>query len=215
MNLTNVASKSIRVVLWLSFFIGTLFASGKVVDLMSAHRVPATLGNLFVFTDLWDKGYFNATGTWNSSGEKRVDRLNAVEIICSLPRKICSVSLASLNQYDDSKPYLSTSLDIFDVERWDSHVINFREEKQCAETVFSVNRETKTVSALRKYHTTVSGCSPSNVKEINYSLVSGFDVYMKLKKEDDGGFALFIFIATIALLVSGFGVYRVFKPTSK
>ena len=214
MNIKNISIKASKVILWLFFLLATIFFSGKLIDIQSTLRVPATLGNLFVFTDLWDKGYFNATGTWNSGGEKRIDKLNSVEITCSLPRKMCAVSVASINQYGEGKPFLSTSLDIFDIVRWDSQVINFKEEKQCAETYFSINRETKTVSALRKYFTTVSGCSPDNTKEVKYSLVNGFEIYLELLNENNSGYALFIFIATLSLAITIFGIYRVFKKSS-
>ncbi len=214
MNLKNIATKTFKVILWLGLLSATIFTLATWSEIQKNTKVPATLGSQFVYTDSWDKGYFNATGTWNSAGEKRVDKLNSVEITCILAKKMCAVSVASLNQYNDIKPFLSSSLDIFDVVRWDANVINFKEEKQCAETAFSINRETKTVSALRKYHSTVSGCSPDSSKEMTYTLVNGYDVYSGLIKENDN-VPMNVFILTLALAMTIYGIYRVLRKPSE
>jgi hypothetical protein len=136
-----------------------------------------------------------------------------VEITCLRFEKTCALSVASVNNFGYGRPLLSTSLDILDVEKWDSQVILFRETKTCAETTYSVTRDTKSVMGLRKLSTNREGCSSDNRKEIGFNLVNGSDVYfgLILDKED---VPLNIFIATIAFLISATGIYRVFKPKS-
>ena len=109
---------------------------------------------------------------------------------------------------------LSSTLDIFDVETWDHQTIIYKDVKPCAETTFSINRETKTISGLRKYKTTVAGCAPDNPKEVRYQLVDGNDIYLK-RLQENNSVALNIFVLTVALLFLVLGIYKVVRQPSR
>ncbi len=213
MNLKKIAIKSVKVTLWLTFFALAITARMLWNDYQKALKVPVSLGSSFIFTDLWEKGYFSGRGTWVVSGEKQDDLLNMAEITCLHSQKICATSVASVNEYGLGKPHLSNSLEIADVVRWDSQIIIYKEIKTCAETTYSINRETKSVTALRKYITNRAGCASDNPKEVTYNLTNGFDVFMKMTDKNDD-VPLNILLLTIALLITGYGIYQVVKQPS-
>jgi len=213
MNLKNFIQKSFKVILWLSLFVGVIIVRVEWNDLQKSVKVPVSLGSKFIFTESWDKGYFSGRGTWQVAGDTQDNKLNMVEITCLRNEKTCALSVASVNNFGFGRPLLATSLDILDVERWDSQVIIFKELKTCAETTYSVTRDTKSVMGLRKLNTNREGCSSDNRKEVGFNLVNGLDVFIGLihDKED---VPLNIFIAIITFLISAAGIYRVFKPRS-
>jgi hypothetical protein len=213
MNPRNIALKSVKVMLWLTFFVVTITARITWNDYQKALKVPVSLGSIFIFTDLWDKGYFSGRGTWVVNGESQDNKLNMVEITCLQSQKTCAISVASVNDYGFGKPHLSNSLDIADIVRWDGQVIIYKDIKTCAETTFSIARETKSVTALRKYITNRAGCATDNPKEVTFNLQDGVNVYTEMTQVKDD-VPLNIFLATIALLITIIGIYKVVKQPS-
>lgn len=214
MNLKNIATKTFKVILWLGLLFATVFTVGTWSEIQKNIKVPVSLGSQFIYTDSWEKGYFNAKGTWVVTGENQDDKLNSVEITCINSKKLCGVSNARASQFGLGKPFLSASLDIFDIVRWDNEVIIYKDITPCAETSFSVNRETKSVTGLRKYKTTGLGCATDNPKEVTFKLVSGYDVYSALVKENDDA-PMNVFILTLALAMTIYGIFRVLRKPSE
>jgi hypothetical protein len=214
LNKKTIAIKISKVLAWICFLFGALTLLAHWSDLQKTLKVPVSIGSNHIFTDHWDNGYFSAEGTWVAKGETQNDELNSVKILCSTYRKTCSMAVASVNDYGFGRPYLSSSLELFDIDKWDKEVIIFKDISRCAETTYSANRETKSVTGLRKYLITKERCAPDNPKEVKYQLVDGMEVYSK-KMKDAEGVPFNIFILTIALAITIFGIYRAIRNPLK
>jgi hypothetical protein len=117
-----------------------LNADDKAID-----QKPLYLPESNVSTDSWEKGFFQATGSWVEEGDKSPSE-NVSEIICLKGSKICAEAKA---ERAPGAGRCLVNLFIRDIARWDrSEIVTVPEEIPCARETIEVSRRPKSVLAI-------------------------------------------------------------------
>lgn len=199
-------SKTVRtlgtVCLALFGFVIVLFLSEGYVK----QQVPAGPYGLHVFVDLWNKGYVGLEGTWVIENEKSAFPLQISSITCRAEEKKCTESRAQV-----SGSTLMVSQDSYEITQWNEHILIYTTTfAKCVDYVYTVSRDTKQVSGLRKLKVGMEKECPDTSKELRLRLTNGFDVYLEMQKESRPVAASVAVLIGI-LLWAGFHIRKIIK----
>jgi hypothetical protein len=112
-----------------------------------SNKVPVSLPMRSMFTDSWDRGWVQATGTWTIENDKQAFPFQTSEIDCRRDEGVCRESRASIGGGDT----LQVDSDAHKIVKWDAHtVVYVNESPTCAQYKYTLNRATKTVIGVRE-----------------------------------------------------------------
>jgi hypothetical protein len=174
-----------RAVLWLSLGLaGSLAILVGATDVMDRRGYPQ-LQSGRVFTDLWDRGYVSARGTWVFEDDtKQAFPRQTTEIRCYRETKECQSA-----QADIAFDILSLQTETFPITSWDSEsIVYVSHEALCVTYTYTVSRSTNRVTGQRKpkpSSSTESSCEPFEKRIFNLSLRDGFLVWQQLKRDEE------------------------------
>lgn len=142
---------------------------------------PPYLPRRSVFTDLWDRGYVSASGTWTITGEEQAWPEQSSRIDCHRQTGLCTEATAILTAQDGHRS-LSLDVDTYEIERWDEHEIVTKPlQFGCARYVKRITRLQKAASGIRSTTATDGPCKGMDQSEKYLVLADGFDVYWRLQ----------------------------------
>lgn len=125
---------------------GLLFGSMVVMNLYVDSAAPVSLG-LKAMINKGGDDYVQASGTWTRSGTTPGSTMGAPlqtsEIVCNRIERRCSESRASVDGH-----LLIADLIEHEVERWDSAVIVFKAESECAVERFTIDMASESVNGV-------------------------------------------------------------------
>ena len=164
-------------------------------------QVPVSVGyKQQVFIDLWENGYFSASGTFTMEGERIAFPLQRSEISCRKSEEMCIVARAEIADWNGL--YLNLALDRFPVEKWDRDIIIFTADALCITLVYTVSRGSQRVFATRSTKKPLPpGCEPVQQKAIAMTLADGWEVEQRLRGEASAKVMPFVWMAAGALWV--------------
>jgi hypothetical protein len=161
-----------------------LFGSMVVMNLYADAAAPVSLSLKAMVTKVGDD-YVQASGTWTrsgaTSGSSMGDPLQTSKIVCNRLERRCSESRASVGGN-----LLMADLIEYEIERWDSGVIVFKAEAECAVERFTIDLASETVNgAGRAVNSDGPLCKFRSGKEErwSYRLSDGFPVYWELRSK--------------------------------
>lgn len=175
----TAASKALRVFGLLLLMLAGLVAIGAVAIAYISTKVPVgLLGLSFVGTSSWDSGFVFARGTWAMEGTEHGFPLNVSELQCRRDAGLCYEAQGRI-----SNGLLTTALEVFEIRKWDAGSLEYVTDTDCVTYVYIINRATEKLTGRRlKRDNTGEECSGVLEREIQLSLVSGFDVVMDLQQ---------------------------------
>jgi hypothetical protein len=174
-------------------------------------RVPISLPTLNYFVTMWDSGYVKVTGTIRGKDDDYYEDLNVINVDCDYSTKKCIHSVGGLFKYkggDGFQPLLNVKTETFQIVNWNKEFLIYKDDASCYDVTFTLMRETKTLSGIRKYSKNNSGCQRSD--EVKYSIIDGFEYVMSEEKKVQNVF-LNILVSLLVLGVTGIGIYRTVK----
>ena len=204
--------KIFKILLWVLFLIVTTSVLVWIDGLIIDKKVPITLQEKSIETDLWMDGYVVGKGTLVEKNDDYYDELNTFKVDCYLSQKICIQSVSGLfkpKYMEYISPILTLRHEVFKIVRWDKDVIIYQNLESCGEVTFTITRDTKTFSGVKRY-VKKNGCVREPNGEITYSLVDGNELTSKLKNETRNvprNIGIFFLI----FLITGFGIYSSIK----
>lgn len=161
-----------------------LFGSMVVMNLYVDSVVPVSLGLKAIVTKIGDD-YVQASGTWTRSGagpgSAIGDPLQTSKIVCNRVERRCVESRASVGGN-----LLMADLIEYEIERWDSGVIVFKSESECAVERFTIDLASESVNgAGRAANSDGPLCKfrPGKEERWTYRLSDGFPVYWELRSK--------------------------------
>lgn len=123
---------------------------------------------LRVSTASWDH-YVMASGTLLIQGEELGIPLQTTEVQCHRQMGICIVATAMLNEN-----YLSTDIETYEVERWDSYeIVTKPMDKLCVRYTLRISRNQNTVTGLRSTINQSGLCAGISTNEMPLKLEDG------------------------------------------
>lgn len=163
---------------------GLLFGAMVMMNLYADSAAPVSLG-LKAMVTKGGEDYVQASGTWTRSGttpgSTMGDPLQTSKIVCNRVERRCSESRASVGRH-----LLMADLIEYEVERWDSAVIVFKAESECAVERFTIDMASETVNGVGQA-TNADGplCKFREGKEKRwtYRLSDGFPVYWDIRSK--------------------------------
>lgn len=143
---------------------------------------PAYLPPRLVLTDLWDRGYVSASGTWTISGEEMAWPEQSSRIECYRETGRCTEATAVLTA-EDGQRSLRVDIDTYEIERWDKHEIVTKPlQFGCTRYVRRIIRLQKAASGIRSTTSADAACKGLDQSEKYLVLADGFDVYWRLQQ---------------------------------
>lgn len=141
----------------------------EIVDAYKETTKPGILlPPLQVSTASWDR-YVTASGTLLLQGEELGIPLQTTEVQCHRQMGICIVATAMLNEN-----YLSTDIETYEVERWDSYeIVTKPMDKLCVRYTLRISRNQKTVTGLRSTISQAGLCAGISTNEMPLRLEDG------------------------------------------
>lgn len=161
---------------------GLLFASMTVMNLYVDTEVPVGLAP---FSDVIKTGddLVSVTGTWtrqgSTAGAAMGHPLQTSTIECNRQEKRCTEARASVSGH-----LLTSEVVEYDMQSWTKEAIVLKNNGMCAEEVYTIDLNTKTVSgAGRRINSDTKFCklSPSDEETWGYRMEKGFPIYWDLK----------------------------------
>jgi hypothetical protein len=210
--MVKIMNKTTKIILWVLFPIITISVLVWIDGLIIDKRVPITLQQKSIETDLWVDGYVVGMGTLVEKNDDYYDELNTFKVNCYLSQKICIQSVSGLfktKYIDYMSPILTLRHDVFKIVRWDKDVIIYQNLESCGEITFTITRDTKTFSGVKRY-IKKNGCVREHNGDITYSLVDGHDLTTRIKNETRNVPRNYGILFVI-LLITGFGIYSSIK----
>lgn len=148
------------------------------IAVVNAH--PVVLPFKHVYTDFWDDGYVTAQGTWTIVGEEMGMPEQTSQLTFDRGSGVCVEYTATISGEGSSRS-LSTSIDTYEIERWDEHEIVTKPlQFGCVRYVRRVNRIQKSVTGIRSTISTDENCRGLDNEEKYLELVDGSEVWRKL-----------------------------------
>jgi len=177
---------------------------------------PVSMPFFSLTTDdqMWNKfGYVTADGTWvMEKPDVMYSPFMANKIICVKREGVCRDAEASVDAHGGTS-YLRVNLDEFPIIKWDdSQIIYTNNSPECVTYIYSINRETKQVTGIRKPrpNANLESCKDIEKNEIKLKLVSGFDVWQEQISEHTNVF-LNVFILILIGLSYLAGMYLAWR----
>ncbi len=131
--------------------------------------------------------------------------LQVSKIICRFNETRCVESRAEV-----SEDTLMVDQDSYAITRWDEHVLIYTKSAQCVDYFYTVSRDTKQVSGIRKSKVGMEKECPDHNKELRLRLTNGFDVYWGMQQEARP-VAAFVAALIAVVLWAGFRIRRIIK----
>jgi hypothetical protein len=154
-------------------------------DMDTSEYHPISLPGFHVFTDLWDKGYVSASGTWVLSNDRMGEPEQTSKINCSRNLNTCTEAIAIVQgKGSDRRLFIDT--DTYEIERWDDHEIVTKPLQTafgCVRYLRRINRLQKSVTGIRSTISDKDVCKGVDPKEMHMVLTDGFKVYWDLLQE--------------------------------
>jgi hypothetical protein len=165
------------------------FLSGWVTYILYVENkaAPVSLPSFYVTTDsnLWDRGYVTANGTWvMEAPDKMANPVRTSKIVCVLRDRVCRESTAEITNYYSK--LLNLELDLHDILKWESDQIAYTNDSSiCNIYYYYINRVTKQVTGVRKPKKDAPRdlCGDSDKREIKLNLQNGFDIYWDARQK--------------------------------
>jgi len=196
-------SKAVKIIWTVCLALFAIVIAGMLSDAHVKQKVPVGPYGSSVFVELWSQGYVGLTGTWVIDNDKSAFPLQVSRIVCRLNDKSCTESRAEV-----SEDTLMVNQDSYEINRWDEHVLIYTGSAQCVDYVYTVNRDTKQVSGIRKSKVGKEKECPVHSKELLLRLADGSDVYWEMQRETRPVAALVA--ACIAIVLwAGFRIRRI------
>jgi hypothetical protein len=192
--------------------------------MLQVHRirdaVPVSLPMFTLNTDdlLWNKlGYVSAKGTWTFVAPDVIGGpFRTSDIVCDKRQGECRESTASLFEFGSGTPFLTASLENYQILKWDNSQIIYTENKaECVYYIYTINRITKEVSGVRrpKPNADQKLCENIEKKEMQLRLVDGLEVVRsETAKVDSSVFAWASLISAGLLWL--LGLYFIWKKSN-
>jgi hypothetical protein len=175
-----------RAVLWLLLgLVGSLAILVAATDAMDRRGYPQ-LQSGRVFTDLWDRGYVSAVGTWVFEDDtKQAFPRQTTDIKCYRETKECQSA-----QADIAFDILTVQTETFPITSWDSQsIVYVSNDPMCVTYTYTISRSTNRVTGRRQpkpsSSSTESACEPFEKRTFNLSLRDGFLVWQQLKRDEE------------------------------
>ena len=171
-----------RAVLWLLLgLVGSLAIFVVATHVMDQRGYPQ-LPSGRVFTDLWDRGYVSARGTWVFEDDtKEAFPRQTTDIRCYRETKECQSA-----QADIAFDILSLQTENFPITSWDSQsIVYVSNEALCVTYTYTFSRSTNRVTGQRKPQassSSESSCEPFEKRTFNLSLRDGFLAAAKARR---------------------------------
>ena len=198
-------SKVVRILGTICLALVSMVVVGLLSESYVKHNAPVSPYGYHVFVDLWNTGYIGLQGTWIMENDKPAFPLQVSKITCSAREKSCIESRAEI-----SGNTLIAHQDRYEITHWDERLLIYTDSAQCVDYIYTVIRETKQVSGVRKSKKGMEKDCPDLNKEIKLRLTNGFDVYLQLQREATPRAA--IVAAVIAILLwAGFQIRKILK----
>jgi hypothetical protein len=201
-------SKGIKVLLWVSFFVVSFYLLIVFDRLYINSKVPVSLPGTNYFLDMWEQGYVVVDGKISENKGDYYDKFNVIKVTCDFSKKNCTHSIGGLlgpiKNYE-FPPLLYVRTEDYFVTNWSKEILIYKDKGSCYETTFTLVRNTKTLTGVRKYSKNLPTCQRDD--EITYTIVNGFDFVMKEQKEVQNLFLnilLFLVISFVTIL----GIYK-------
>jgi hypothetical protein len=185
-------SKPKRLFVYFCYFICALTVLFLFLGALNRHvdeKVPTYLGYEARVSEY--DGYVSIEGTWvngNSLDSKfnTYDQHQTSKIVCHKQKMSCAEAKAKI-LFGGSYPSLSSEIIEYDIKTWTKNSIVFTDEKLCAETVFTVDLNSKTVNGVERFANNAPNkdfCKKdANQKNTVFKLENGYTVYSNLRKE--------------------------------
>jgi hypothetical protein len=205
-------NKISKIVLWISFFLVSMYSIIVVDRWYVFTKVPVSLPTLHVFVDMWESGYVGIDGTISEKNGDYYDNLNVIKVTCDYSSKECIHSVGGLfvsRSPNEFQPLLNIKTEKYRIVSWDKDILIYKDVGTCYETTFTLVRNTKTLSGIKKFSKKNSTCQRED--EITYTIIDGFDYVMKEQRRVQNIFVNIVLFILI-LGISGFGIYRTFRP---
>ncbi len=154
-------------------------------DMNTIEYHPIDLPSLFIFTDLWDKGYVSASGTWVLLSDKMGEPEQTSKINCSRNLNTCTEAVAIVGG-EGSDRRLFIDIDTYEIERWDDREIVTKPLKTasgCVHYLRRINRLPKSVTGIRSTISDKDMCEGVDPKEMYMVLTNGTKIYLELLEE--------------------------------
>lgn len=140
---------------------------------------PVTLPSKHVITEMWDRGYVSAQGTWTITGGETADPEQTSTLECDRARLECVEATATISHL--LGPFLSVATDTYEIERWDSQeIVTKPKQFGCVRSVRRLNRVQKSATGIRSTTSREEHCKMIDNAEKYLVLVNGMDVSSKL-----------------------------------
>lgn len=151
----------------------------KDLDLVNTNHVyPGD----FSFTDfMWDYGYLLAEGTWIIVGDSQSEPEQTTTISCRRSEDKCYAATATKG--GGSSGYISSTMEIYEVERWDNfEIVTKPYDYRCTRYVIRLNRVQKSVIGIRSKVSNSKECKVVEDKEFTLKLVDGGEAIKELRQ---------------------------------
>lgn len=210
--MVKIMNKTLKIILWVIFFFVSMYSLIQIDRWYVHSRVPVSLPIVNYFVTMWDEGYVKVTGTIRGKDDDYYDNLNVINVECDYSTKKCFHSVAGLLETkggSEFQPYLNVRSETFQIVNWNKEFLIYKDIGSCYEVTFTLMRETKTLTGIRKYSKKNSTCQRDD--EIKYSIIDGFEYYRSEEKRVQNVF-LNILASLLILSISGYGIYRAIRP---
>jgi len=164
-----------------------------------------------VYTGGWDTGYVTAEGTITIDNDRQAFPLQVTKVRCYRDEKVCSGATAEIGY--GKMLYLSVFR--HDILLWNNTTLIFREDANCVQYVYTIDRTSQRVVGTRTKKPNVSGCESIQERPLSLSLVNGFDVWWKLHQEQASRVLPFMWIALGAWWIALICVGWRFRPSKR
>jgi hypothetical protein len=205
-------NKIFKVILWVIFFFVSFYSLIQIDRWYVGTKVPVTLSDINYFLDMWESGYVNVEGKISEKGGDYYDDLNVIKVTCDYSSKQCIHSIGGLfksKKDSEYQPLLNVKTEKYQITSWTKDVLIYKDLGLCYESIFTLVRNTKTLTGVKQYSKKNSTCQRDD--EITYTITNGFDYVMNEQKRVQ---QTFINILSIILVfcISGYGIYRTLRP---
>ncbi len=201
-------NKILKITLWVLFFFVSIYSLIVIDRWFVYSKVPVLLSSSSYFVDMWDEGFVNVDGKILENKGNYYDDLNVIKVTCQFSKKQCIHSIGGLfksTQTSEFPPLLNVKTEQYLITNWTKDILIYQDFDVCSDTTFTLVRNTKTLTGVKKYLKKNSNCQRED--EITYTIVSGFDYVMKEQKEVRNVFLntlLFLIVSFITI----FGIYK-------
>ena len=210
--MVKIMNKILKIILWVFFFFVSMYTLIQIERWYVFTKVPVTLPIPHVFVDLWESGYVEVDGTISEKNGDYYDRLNVIKVTCDYQSRQCIHSVGGLftsRSPSEFQPLLNLKTEKYRILNWDKDILIYKDTSLCSETTFTLVRNTKILSGVKKYSQKNSTCQRED--EITYTIINGFEYVFKEQEKVKNTY-LNIMSLLLILGISGYGIYRTVRP---